>query len=95
MSKETNVIVESLSRVKCLGLHDNNDPEEPGQEYRKSIVETDENIMHILDDDQNSADQFHIYTQQYILDKNNADKTHASSKNTNSLPHTCYLDPQK
>ena len=26
-----NVLVDSLSRLGCLGLHDGNDPEEPGQ----------------------------------------------------------------
>ena len=33
-----NVLVDSLSRLRHLGLHDDNDPEDPGQEYRKSIL---------------------------------------------------------
>ena len=33
-----NVLVDSLSRLKHLGLHDDNDSEEPGQEYGKSIL---------------------------------------------------------
>ena len=42
-----------------------------------------------------SADKFKMNGQQYILDKNNADNTHASTTDTNSLPHTCNLYPQK
>ena len=71
MKWKNNVLADSLSRMRCLGLHDNNDPDKPGQEYGKLIFETDENIMHSLDDDQKSADQFKINTQQCILDKKN------------------------
>ena len=31
-----NVLMDSFSRLRCLGLHDDNNPAEPGQEY--SIV---------------------------------------------------------
>ena len=92
---ESNVLPESLSRLKQLGLYDDNDPEKPGQEYSKSIYKTDENIIHSLDNDQNSADKLKINGQHYILDKNDADNTHASTTSTDSLPYTCYLDPQK
>ena len=34
-----NVLADSLARLRCLGLHDDNDPEQPGQEYGKSILE--------------------------------------------------------
>ena len=33
-----NVLADSLSRLHCLSLHGDNDPEEPGQEYVKSIL---------------------------------------------------------
>ena len=46
-----NILAESLSRLKCLGLHDNNDLEEPHQEYGKSIFEMDENMINSLDSD--------------------------------------------
>ena len=59
------------------------------------MFETDENILHSLDNDHKSADQFEINGQQYILDKNDADNTHASNTSTHSLPHTCNLDLQK
>ena len=36
-----NVLADSMSRLRHLGLHGNNDPEEPGQECGKSIVDTD------------------------------------------------------
>ena len=84
--------MDSLSWLSYLGLHDHNEPEQPGKEYRKSIFETDENIIHSLDDDWESADQSEI-NRQYILDKHNADNKNASS--TSSPPHTCHLDLQK
>ena len=83
-----------MSRLRHLGLHEDNDPEDPGQEYGKYNFETGENIIHSLDDDQKSPDQFKMNRQQYILDKNNADNTHANSTNTDSLMHSCHLDPQ-
>ena len=43
-----NVLVDSLSGLRHLGLHDDNDPEKPGQEYGKSIFDTDENIKIVL-----------------------------------------------
>ena len=45
IKRKNNVLSDSLSILRCLGLHDDNDPEEPGQEYGKSIFETDENIV--------------------------------------------------
>ena len=41
MGKET-ILVDSFSRLRHLGLQDDNDPEEPGQEYGKSIFDMDE-----------------------------------------------------
>ena len=43
--------------MKCLGLHDDNDPEKPGEEYGKSIFDTDENTIISFDSDQNSNDK--------------------------------------
>ena len=36
-----NVLPDSLPELRHLGLHDDNDPEEPDQEYSKSTVETE------------------------------------------------------
>ena len=33
-----NVLADRVSRVRFLGLHDDNDPEESGQEYGKSVL---------------------------------------------------------
>ena len=87
-----NALVDSLSRLRHLGLHDDNDLEEPGQEYGKSIFKQIKTSYVHLDNYQNSDDKFEINGQQYILDKNDADNTHASTTSTNSLPHTCTLD---
>ena len=64
-----NVLADSLSRLRCLDLHDDNEPEEPGQEYGKSIFDMDENMINSLDSDQNSNDKFEIDGRQYIQDK--------------------------
>ena len=93
IKRKNNVLEDSLSRLKHLGLHDGNDPEQPGQEYGKSIFEKDENIIHSLDDDQKPVDQFKINGQQYILDKPSVDNTQANSTNTDSTQQTCHLDP--
>ena len=52
-------------------------------------------IVLVMTNDQKSTDQFETNRQQYILDKNNTDNTHTSNTRTNSLPHTCNIDPQK
>ena len=46
-----NVLADSLSRLRWLDLHDDNDPEEPGQECGKSIFDTDKNMTNSLDSD--------------------------------------------
>ena len=76
--------MDSLLRLRCLGLHDNNNPDNnnPGQEYGKSIFDRDENILNGLDNDQNSNDKFKVDGQQYILDKNDTDNAHASITST-------------
>ena len=44
-----NALADILSRLRCLGLHDDNDPEESGQEYGKSIFDMDENTVNNVD----------------------------------------------
>ena len=51
----------------CLGLHDDNDTEEPGQEYGKSIFNTDENMINSIDSDENSNNKFKIDGRQYLF----------------------------
>ena len=74
-----NVLTDSLPRLRHLGVHDDNDPEEPGQEYGKSIFDKDENTINSLDNDQNSNDKFKSDGKQYILDKNDTDNTHVNT----------------
>ena len=45
---KASVLVDRLSRLWCLGLHVDNDPEEPGKEYGKSIYDTDENVVNSI-----------------------------------------------
>ena len=80
-----------MSRLRCLGLHDDNDLEKLGQEYSKSNFNTDENTINGLDSVQEANDKFIIDGRQYIFDKNDLDNTHTSATSTNSLPHTYNL----
>ena len=48
-----NTLVDSLSRLSHLGLHEGNDPEESGHENGKSIFDVDEKIASSIDSDQN------------------------------------------
>ena len=54
------MLVDILSRLRHLGLHEDNDPEESGYEYRKSIFDTDENTVCTLDSNQNVNNEFEI-----------------------------------
>ena len=47
------MLADSLSRLRHLGLHEDNDPEKSGYEYGKSIVDTNENTVCSIDSDQN------------------------------------------
>ena len=39
------MLVDSLSRLKTLGLNEANDPEKPGSKYGKTIFDTDSEII--------------------------------------------------
>ena len=77
-----------MLRLRCLGLHDDNDPEEPDQVYGKSIFDMDENMINCIDSDQNAKNKFKIDGIQYFLDEKDLANAHASTTGTNSLPHT-------
>ena len=40
-----NVLVDSLSRLKTLGLYETNDPEEPGNKCGKSIFDSESDMI--------------------------------------------------
>ena len=56
-----NVLADNLSRLRCLGLHEDNDPEESGYEYGKSIFNTDKNAVCNIDSDQHVNNKFEIH----------------------------------
>ena len=87
--------MDSLSGLRCLVLHDDNDPEKSGQEYGKSIFDMDKNMRNSFDSDLTSNDKFESDRREYPLDRNDLDNTHASATITNSLQHTCNLDLEK
>ena len=91
-----NVLVDSLSRLKHLGLSDN-DPEESGQEYSKSIFDMDENTVNSIESDKkNINNKFEIDGIKYSLDEKDLGNTRlqntgTNATGTNSLPCICYL----
>ena len=100
IKRKKNVLAESLSRLRCVGLHDDNDPEEPGQEHGKSIFDAHKNTVNSIKSDQNMNNKFEIDGIKYSLDEKELANTrlHNTSANgtgTNSLPCTCNLDPEK
>ena len=52
-------------------------------------------MVNNIDSDQNLNDKFKIDRIQCFLDEKNLANTHARATDTNSLPHTCNLDPEK
>ena len=93
-------ISRSWSRLRHLGLHEDNYPEESGQEYCKSIFNMDENTVNSIDSDQNINNKFKIDSIKYFLDENDLDNTRLQDTNTyttgtDSLPGICNLDREK
>ena len=76
---KNNVLADSLWWLRCLGLQVDNGSEEPGQEYGKSIFETDENIIHSLNNDQIKLINLKLMDNSIFLTKNDADNTHPST----------------
>ena len=50
----------SLSRLRCLGIYEDNDCEKPEYEYGKSICNTDKNTVCSVDSNQNVNNKFEI-----------------------------------
>ena len=50
--------MDSLSRLKCLGLYEDNDAEKTGYEYGKSIVDNDIAAVYYVDISQNVNKDF-------------------------------------
>ena len=95
-----NVLVDSLSRLKHLGLHEENDPEESGYEYGKSIFDTDKNTVFDIDSEQNVRNKLEIDSIKYCLNGKGianlkSQVTDAHTIDTDSLLHMCNLDPEK
>ena len=92
--------MDNLWILRHLDLHEGNDPEESGYEYRKSIFDTDENAVCSIDSDQNVNNKFEIDGIEYCLNgKDFADfksqDTNAHFIDTNSLSCMYDLDPEK
>ena len=93
------VLVDSLSRLRCLGLHNDNNTEESGQEYGRSIFNMDENTVNSINSDQHGDNRFEIDSIKYSLDEKDLANTRHQDTSTNtastySFPHMCNLDPK-
>ena len=61
--------MDSLSRTRHLGLHEDNDPEKSGQEYGKSIFSMHENTVNDIGSNENINNKFEIDGIKYFLDE--------------------------
>ena len=89
-----------LSRLRCLGLHKDNDPEKSGWEYGKSIFDTDNNTVCSVESNQNINNKFEIDDIKFCLPEKDlanlqCQDTDAHIVDTNSLSCMYNLDPEK
>ena len=92
-----NMLVDSLSRLRHLGLHENKDPEESGYEYGKSIFDTDENTVCSMDSDQNINNEFEINGIKCCQNEKDLANLKSQGRNAhtpNFLSITYNLDPE-
>ena len=92
--------MDSLSRLRRLGIYEDNDPGKSGYEYGKSVFGTDENTVCSVDTNQNVNYKFEIYHIKYCLNEKDLtnlqpQSTDAHTADTNSLSHMYNLDPTK
>ena len=88
--------MDSLSRLRHLGIYENNDPEKPGYEYRKSTFDTDKNTVCSVNSNQNVNNKFEIHNSKYCInekDLTNLQSTDTHTVNTNSVSCMYNLDP--
>ena len=87
------MLADSLSRLRYLGLHEDNDPEKSAYKYGKSIFDTDKNTVCSVDCNQNKNTEFEIDDIKYCL--NEKDLTNLQSQGKmlmlykQILYHTC------
>ena len=48
IKRRDNILADSLSRLKTLGLYEASDPEEPSSKYGKSIFDTESRHMYVM-----------------------------------------------
>ena len=93
------MLVDSLSSLRHLDLHEDHDPEESEYDYRKSFSDTNKN-KGCIDSDQNVNNKFEIIGIEYCL--NGKDLAYFKSQGTsdhaidsNSSLSMCNLHPEK
>ena len=89
-----------LSRLRCLGVYEDNDPKKSGYEYEKSIFDTDENTVHSIDSNQNKNNEFKSNDIKYCLNEKDLtilqyQGTYTHTGNMSSLLHMYNLYPAK
>ena len=72
------MLVDSFSRLRCIGLDEDNDPENPGCEYGKSIFDTNKNIVCGVDSNQNIKNEIEMNGSKYCLDEKDQTKSSIS-----------------
>ena len=67
------ILADSLSRLKTLGLYENNGPEKPGHEYGESIFNFNLETACNVDTSHNANQGFEIDSVKYELDEEDLD----------------------
>ena len=78
------MFVDSLPWLKPLGLYEDFDPENPGQEYGKSIFDTDVEAICNLDISQGLGKEFEVKGMKYYLDEEDLNDLFSHEANKHS-----------
>ena len=89
-----------LSRLRCLGINEDNNPGKPGYEYGKQTFDTNENTVWSVDSNQNVNNEFQMDSIKYYLHEKGltnlqSQRTDAHTVHTNCSSHVYKLDPTK
>ena len=79
-----NIFVDSLSRLKTLGIYEANDPQELGSKYGQIYFDTISETICDVDISQDSNKEFEIKGVKYLIDEKDLDNFSSQSTDPNS-----------
>ena len=90
-----NILADSSSKLKTLGLYETNTPEKEGHEYGKSVFDLEPETVCSVDSSQKVNEEFEIDSIKYQLDIEHGDDLSSSdtaAKPKLEDPSQCELD---